>query len=30
MRFIKKLLRITNQNTITNYNNQLSFAQIEC
>lgn len=28
MRFIKKLLRITNQNTITNYHSQLSFEQI--
>lgn len=29
MRFIKRLLKTTNQNTITNYNNQLSFNQIE-
>lgn len=28
MRFIKRLLKITNQNTITNYHNQLSFEQI--
>lgn len=29
MRFIKRLLKITNQNTITNYYNQLSFSQID-
>lgn len=29
MRFIKRLLKITNQNTITNYYNQLTFQQID-